>query len=359
MTDDTNKTEQEMLDQWTDMATGEGDAAPAEGAGTVNQRVLDQNEIDSLLGLDPTEDKNGVGAGIRALLDSNIISYERLPTLNLIFDKFERLLSTSMRQFTADNVDISIENMTSVRFGEYLNTIPLPSGMVAINAVGLEGYILMVYESRLIYAVVDVLLGGRKAKPAKVEGRQFSTIEISMIENLTAVILRDLGEAFSPVAPIEFVYERMESNPRFVAITPDTNACILVSIRMSLEGREGIMYFCLPYATLEPVREQLLQQSMGEKFGHDNIWENHLAATLYRSHITVKAVIAEKTMRLNQLLKWRLGDTIPLDVGPNSSIIMKCEGIPTLSGKMGKMDGRIAVKVYKTISDLNLEDELG
>lgn len=358
MTDDAKKTEQEMLDQWTNMAAGEGEA-PAEGAGAVNQRVLDQNEIDSLLGLDTAEDSGGVAAGIRALLDSNVISYERLPTLNLIFDRFERLLSTSMRQFTADNVDISIENMTSVRFGEYLNTIPLPSGMVAVNAVGLEGYILLVYESRLIYSVVDVLLGGRKAKPAKVDGRQFTTIERSMVENLTSEVLRDLGEAFSPVAPIEFVYERMETNPRFVAITADTNACILASIRMSLEGREGLMYFCLPYATLEPIREQLLQQSMGEKFGHDNIWENHLAATLYRSHIKVKAVMAERTMRLNQLLKWRLGDTIPLDITTQSPVTMKCEGISTLSGKMGKVDDRVAIKVYKTISDLNVEDELG
>jgi flagellar motor switch protein FliM len=348
------KTEEQLLDDWLNMAAEQGE----EETGPVDDRILDQNEIDSLLGLDTGDDNDGPG-GIRALLDNSVISYERLPLLEVIFDRFERLVSTSLRQFTADNVDISIDNITSVRFGEYLNNVPLPAGLVVINAVGLDDYILVVYESRLIYAVVDVLLGGRKARPAKIEGRQFTTIERRMVEDLSEVILSDLAKAFEPVAPIKFVYERMEVNPRFAAVSREGNAAVLVTVRVNLEEREGVIQFCMPYATLEPIRDQLLQSFMGEKFGHDNIWENHLSQELYHTTVEMRAVVDEVTYSLNDVLTWRLGDTIMLNAKKNTSVRMKCGNKVKLIGRMGKADDRMAVKVTHTISDINNAEQGG
>ena len=166
------KSEEELLAEWQNMASDEdvGDvdidaiAATADGGapdGPLGERILDQNEIDSLLGIDG-DDETEI-AGLRALVDTSVVNYERLPMLDVIFDKFERLLATSMRHFTGDNVDITIDNITTVRFSEFLNSVPLPAGIAVVNAVGLDDYILMIYESRLIYGVVDVLLGGRKA----------------------------------------------------------------------------------------------------------------------------------------------------------------------------------------------------
>jgi flagellar motor switch protein FliM len=349
-----DKTEDQLLDEWLNMAASQGEAEGA-AAPVVEERILDQNEIDSLLGIDKGTDQASKSRGIRALLDSNVISYERLPLLEIIFDRFERLLSTSLRQFTADNVDITIENITSVRFGEYLNNIPLPAGLVVVKAVGLDDYILVVYESRLIYAVVDILLGGRKARPAKIEGRSFTTIERNMVENLSEVVLNELGESFSPVAPIKFQFERMESNPRFAAISREGNAAILVTVRVNLEERDGVMQFCMPYATLEPIREQLLQQFMGEKFGHDNIWENHLAQELYHTNVELQVVLDEKKCSLNDVLNWKLGQTVLLNAKPNTNVRLKCGGIVKMIAAMGKAGDTMAVKILRNVSDINNE----
>lgn len=354
------KTEEELLDEWQNMAASEGeeddggddDMAAAMG---ITDRILDQNEIDSLLGVDGDDDD--ANRGIKALVNTSVVNYERLPMLDHVFDKFERYLSTSLRHFTADNVDITIESITSVRFGDYLNSIPLPAGMVVVNCTGLDDYILLVYESRLIYAVVDILLGGRKARPARIEGRNYTTIERSMVENLTGVVLNDLGEAFAPVAPVHFTAERMEVNPRFASITREGNAAILVTVRVNLEEREGTMEFCMPYATIEPIREQLLQQFVGEKFGQDNIWENHLAQELYHTEVDMMAELDSMQFSLAEVLKWRLGDTITLDAKQNSPIRMKCDDILKMVGHMGKLDDHKAVKVKRTIADINNERE--
>lgn len=367
--DEEPKSEEELLSEWQNMAAEEdeggadegeadgGDAVEAagdDGGAVMPERILDQNEIDSLLGLDTSGDEASVG--IRALLDTSVVNYERLPMLDVIFDKFERFLSTSLRHFTADNVDISIDSITSVRFGDFLNSVPLPAGIVVVNAVGLDDYILMIYESRLIYAVVDILLGGRKARPTRIEGRNFTTIERRIMDNLSDVVLGDLSEAFAPIAPIQFTAERMEVNPRFANITREGNAAILVTMRINLEERDGIIQFCLPYATLEPIREQLLQQFMGEKFGQDNIWENHLAQELFHTNVELDAVLDEQKVSLRDVLEWRLGDTIQFGAKIDSQIHLKSAEITKLIGTMGKSDDAKAIRVNRTIVDVNNDE---
>jgi flagellar motor switch protein FliM len=355
------KTEEEMMAEWEAMAAEEpaDDAAPEdvfEATSTIDERILDQDEIDSLLGIDKDEE-NLKNTGIRQLVNSSVISYEKLPMLSVIFDRFERLMSTSLRQFTADNVDIAIEAISSVRFGEYLNSIPLPAGISVVNAEGLGGSILMVYESKLIFGVVEVLLGGRKSKRSRVEDREFTKIERAMVAELTNMMLADLIGAFEPVAPVEFKYERMESNPRFAFVTQENNACILVSVRISLDGREGRVQFCMPYATLEPIREQLLQKFAGEKFGQDNIWENHLAQNLYDADVTVKAELDTVKVDLTEALKWKKGDVLKLNVKPNQPVRLHLEGITTLIGQVGNVDDKLAVKVLRTLSDVSNQEE--
>jgi flagellar motor switch protein FliM len=250
-------------------------------------------------------------------------------------------------------VDVTIVSMTSIRFGDYLNQIPLPAGIVVVNAVGLDDYVLLVYESDLIYAVVDVMLGGRKSKPLPVTGRSFTAIERKILDTLTEIALANLGEAFGPIAPVQFKAERMEVNPRFTVISQEANVAILVTVRVNLEGREGKMQFCLPYATLEPIREQLLQQFMGEKFGQDNIWENHLSQELYHTTMKMDAVLDTLTFSLSEVLEWRVGDTIMLDSRSHSPVQLACGGVVKLVGVMGRAMDYKAVRVTHTITDLN------
>lgn len=347
---DTPKTEEELLAEWQNMASG-ADAGADMGMGEVGQKILDQNEIDSLLGVN--KDSGPSNRGVKALLDQSVVNYEKLPMLERVFDQFERFLSTSLRHFTADNVDVTIVSITSARFGDYLNQIPLPAGLVVVNAIGLDDYIMLVYESQLIYSVVDVLLGGRKARPVPIVGRQFTTIERRIVDNLTDIVLRDLTTSFAPVSPVQFKMERMEVNPRFALISQETNVAIVVTVRVNLEGREGQMQFCLPYATLEPIREQLLQQFMGEKFGQDNIWENHLSQELYHTSLPLSAVLDQITLPLSQALNWKVGDTIMLDARPHSPIYVDCGGVTKLIGTMGRALDYKAVKVSHNVTDLN------
>lgn len=343
-----------MLNEWQNMAAGGGEAGGDDMAAAMaeqGQKVLDQNEIDSLLGVN--KDEGPATRGVKALLDQSVVNYEKLPMLERIFDQFERILSTSLRHFTADNVDVSVMSITSARFGDYLNQVPLPAGLIVVNAVGLEDYIMMVYENQLIYSMVDVLLGGRKARPVPVAGRQYSTIEKKIVDNMTEIVLKDLTQAFAPISPVTFKMERMEVNPRFALISQETNVAIIVTIRINLEGREGKLQFCLPYATLEPIREQLLQQFMGEKFGQDNIWENHLSQELYHTSVTLSAVLDELTIPLSQALEWKIGDTVMLDARPQSPIRMESGGVTKLVGTMGKALDYKAVKISHNVTDLN------
>ncbi len=345
-----DKTEEELLQEWQDMEASAGqDDGPSTGQ---PERILDQNEIDSLLGTDDDDERTGV----RILVDSNIVNYEKLPMLEVVFDKFERFLSTSLRHFTADNVEVTLINMTSVRFGDYLNNVALPAGIQVVKAEGLDDYVLLVYQSQLIYSVVDILLGGRKSRPSRVGDRSFTTIERSILDNMTEVVLNDLTEAFSSVSPVAFKAERMEVNPRFAMITRENNAAILVTIRINLEEREGTLQFCLPYATLEPVRDQLLQQFVGEKLGQDNIWENHLAQELFSTGVKMQAVLDEFPISLSDVMKWKIGDTLPLSTKSDSIIELALGGHSKLRGTMGRVMDQKAIMVQENVNDVNNEE---
>ncbi|MEQ9349794.1 MAG: flagellar motor switch protein FliM, partial [Alphaproteobacteria bacterium] len=151
-----------------------GDAGDHDGENA--DRILEQAEIDSLLGFGG--DGNGEAtSGVQAIINSALVSYERLPLLEVVFDRMVRLLTTSLRNFTSDNVEVSLDSVTSVRFGDYLNSIPLPAMLSVFRAEEWDNQGLLVIDSALIYSVVDVLLGGRRGTAARIEGRPYTTIE--------------------------------------------------------------------------------------------------------------------------------------------------------------------------------------
>ena len=271
-----------MAAEWAAMI--EGDGSDDDGGGA--DRVLNQDEIDNLLGFDPNAGGEVELTGVQALINSALVSYERLPMLEIVFDRLVRLSTTSLRNFTSDNVEVSLDSITSVRFGDYLNSIPLPAILSVIRAEEWENFGLLTVDSSLIYAMIDVLLGGRRAGGViRVEGRPYTTIEMALARRMIEVILEDTHRAFEPLTQVNFSLERLETNPRFAAISRPANAAILIDLRIDMDDRGGKIEILLPYATIEPIREQLLQMFMGEKFGRDPIWEGHLATeNLLRRH---------------------------------------------------------------------------
>jgi flagellar motor switch protein FliM len=326
----------------------EGDGPPPAGAeGLVgSERILNQDEIDSLLGFDLSDEEAAERTGIRAIINSALVSYERLPMLEIVFDRLVRLMTTSLRNFTSDNVEVSLDNISSIRFGDYLNSIPLPAILSVFRAEELNNYGLLTVDSNLIYSIVDVLLGGRRGTAAmRIEGRPYTTIERVLVQRMVEVVLADAREAFEPLTPVTFTLDRLETNPRFAAIARPANAAILVKLRIDMEDRGGRIELLLPYATLEPIRKMLLQQFMGEKFGRDNIWEGHLATELWTTNMEVRAVLDEQQVGLRQVLEMKVGDTIMLNATPDSLIELRAGTIPLTRGRMGRRNSHIAIRV--------------
>jgi flagellar motor switch protein FliM len=361
--------------EWGLALEAEGDAAAAQEAGTSEdaaaaqwgatvddgsgqfrsgkgntERILNQDEIDSLLGFSLADVTLSDRSGIRAIIDSAMVSYERLPMLEIVFDRLVRLMTTSLRNFTSDNVEVSLDRITSVRFGDYLNSIPLPAILAVFKAEEWDNFGLCTVNSSLIYSIIDVLLGGRRGQSAvRVEGRPYTTIETNLVKRMIEVILADAELAFRPLSPVKFNIDRLETNPRFAAISRPANAAILVRLRIDMEDRGGAIELLLPYATIEPIRAVLLQMFMGEKFGRDPTWEGHLATEIGQAQIGVDAVLYEASLPLRQMMKLSVGDTLTLDLKADALVKVRCGDVTLTEGRMGKVGDRVAVRVDKPL----------
>jgi flagellar motor switch protein FliM len=341
--------EERLAAEWAALAEDSGDSGDGGGGGG-STRVLNQDEIDSLLGFDQGGGGDGDNSGIIALVNSALVNYERLPMLEVVFDRLVRMMSTSLRNFTSDNVEVSLDQISSVRFGDYLNSIPLPAMLSVFKAEEWDNYGLMVVDSALIYSIVDVLLGGRRGTAAmRIEGRPYTTIERNLVERMVHVVLSDLSAAFDPLSPVTFRFDRLETNPRFATIARPANAAVLVKLRIDMEDRGGRLELMIPYATLEPVRELLLQMFMGEKFGRDSIWETHLASELLVTDVDMAAVLDEITMTLHDVLEWRVGTRILLNATPDGTIELRCGDVSMFQGRMGRKGGHIAVRIEREL----------
>ncbi len=332
----------------TDVSAPTDEAAPAASPVPAAKPagVLSQAEIDSLLGDTDSRDARGQQTGIERIVDAGLVSYERLPMLEIVFDRLVRSLSSSLRNFTGDNVEVDIDGIQSLRFGNYLNSLPMPAMLAVFKAEEWDNYGLLVIDSAMIYSIVDVLLGGRQgAAIMRMEGRPYTTIERSLIERLIKVVLAELQASFEPLTPVTFTFERLEVNPRFATISRLSNAAILTRMRIDMDDRGGRIELLLPYATLEPVRELLLQQFMGERFGRDRIWETHLAEELWETDVQLEAVLDEQTMPLSEVMKFEVGTQIVLAAPPGSSVQLRCGSVPLFQARVGRKQDRVAIRI--------------
>lgn len=308
-------------------------------------RLMSQEEIDTFLGFSSGEDQGG-RSGIQAIVDSGSVAYERLPMLEIIFERLVRLLSTSLRNFFTDNVEVTLESIRSVRFGDYINSIPLPSLLSVFRAEEWDNFGLVTIDSALAYSVLDTMFGGKRGQAApRIDGRPFTSIEIRLIHRVIALVLSDTQAAFRPLSPVTFTLDRIESNPRFVSISRPANAAIRVELKFDMEGRGGSLHLILPYATIEPIRELLLESFMGEKLGRDPIWENHLATEVWQADIDVTCVLHETQMPLKRVMKLEIGDTLMFDAKPDSTVSLRCGDFIVSNGRIGRVDDKIAVQV--------------
>ncbi|GHH23293.1 flagellar motor switch protein FliM [Sphingomonas glacialis] len=304
---------------------------------------FDQASIDAMFGGNAPVAKK---SGLKAVIESRVISHERLPMLEVVCEHMVRSFATSMRNLTSDAIDVSLDEITSIRFGEFMGRLALPAMIGVFNVVEWDNYGVITVESSLIYAVVDALLGGRRGGgPTRIEGRAFTTIETTLVSKMLELALTDFAAAFEPIDQIAIALERVETNPRFAAIAGPTNIAAVATFRVDMEGRGGKFSILLPYATIEPVREKLLQRFMGQKVGRGNIWEEHMATELLKTEVSVDVVLGEKVMRLEDVRSFAVGQTIALNTAPDDALEIQSGGVQMGRGQIGQRRNNVAVRL--------------
>ncbi|MCQ9155469.1 FliM/FliN family flagellar motor switch protein [Acidomonas methanolica] len=286
--------------------------------------------------------------GAELLLEHAAPSYERLPMLDVVCDRFVRVLMTTLRGVLNDNVVVAASSVTSDRFADRFEVLP-DNGMYAVfKAEEWENYGLLVFDAPLICMVIDSLLGGGglRKQASRVE-RRHTMIDRALIEPLVHSVLADLGQAFGPLCAVTFRFERLELSDRFVHIARATDGVVGASFTAQVGESRGTMTLILPHATLEPVRDVLLQQFMGEKFGHDATWEHHLSREIWTTNLEMEVVIEDDGLTLGDILPLRPGDQLVLRQGGASSARLRCGDRTLYQGRLGQLRGRLAFKVEK------------
>lgn len=320
------------------------------GAGLEGIAHFDQAGIDALFGDVPTEPLER-RSGLRAVLESRIVSHERLPMLEVVCERMVRSFATSMRNLTSDAIDVSLEDITSVRFGDFMGHVQLPAMLAVVRIEEWANFGIMTVESSLIYAVVDALLGGRRGLGnMMIDGRDFTTIESNLVSKMITLALAEFGQAFEPIEPITLQLERIETNPRFAAIARPSNVAAVATFRVDIDGRGGRFSLLFPYATLEPVRNKLIQRFMGEQLGRENIWQAHMEDELRKAEITLDVVLGERTLRLDEVRTLAVGQTISFHNVPDEPLSIECAGVPLALGQVGQRRNHIAVSLLTGVS---------
>lgn len=342
---DTNLSQEDQaLKDWEEMLKSEN-----------GNKSLDQSEIDNILGVKEAEDPNA-NKGITAVLAKAEQVYDNLPMLTIIFERFVRSLTTSLRNLILEPVEINITKQEALRFGVYLNTIPLPTVITVFKALEWENYGLMIIDNHLLFNLMDILFGGKNSSiPVKVEGRAYTNIEQALVRQISDVILNELGAGFDFLTPITFSSTSIETNPNLVSITRPGSPVVLLQIDVSINGKSGKVDIVLPYPTLEPVKDLLTHVFMGEKFGVDNEWEENLTTAIYDIDAPLTVVIVDKPTTLKKVAKLKVGDTIILAHKQEEDVTMKWGEVDVFKGRVGRVQEKVAFSVNKVLP--NNEEE--
>lgn len=321
---------------------------------TLDEAALDQSEIDDLF--DICMDDEQPTSGIEALLGGGRLQYRRLPLLEACFNRLLTTLCSSLRNLTWEQVELSLADITPIRFDNYIEAIPMPALISVYKAVQWNGQGLITIDSPLIYSIIDMLLGGRRTSTAlAIEGRSFTAIETTLIERVIKLVLLEMSAAFKPICKIAFEHERLESNPSLVSIVPPTATAVVFKIDVDMDDRGGCIEILIPDSTIEPVLELLQQGFMGDKFGQDPIWEGHWTNEVRLAEAEIEVDLGHQMMPLRELMALDVGSTVILNSKPGDLVTLTSGRIPLMRGKVGQVDDAVAIQVEEWIAPFKRE----
>jgi flagellar motor switch protein FliM len=320
--------------------------------------VLSQNEVDALLrGVgdgevetetdEPEESSEGVVP--YDLTSQEKILRGRLPTLDIINQMFSRLFRSTFSSLMRKSVDVSVVSTDTLKFGDFLRSLPVPSSLHIFRMEPFRGHGLLVVESKLVFSVVDNFFGGTGSSEAKITGRDFSTIEIRMIKNVVMNALEDLEKAWKPVHPVTTTYVRSEVNPQFAAIVPPSDMVLVLLFDIELETFSGSLTICLPYASIEPILPKLKASFQSEEMEVDQVWAKRMRSELLHTEVVAVAELGKAQLTPRELLNFKVGDTLMLTADVSEPLTMKIEGIEKVKGFPGVFRGNKAIQVEKIL----------
>lgn len=320
-------------------------------------QVLTQDEINALLrGLsdgdietENYENTQSEGARKYDLASQERIIRGRMPTMELIHDRFARSFRTSLSKFLGRSCFINVGGIEIVKFGLFMKKLPLPSSLHIYRMPPLQGYALLVVSTPLVFAIVDSLFGGHGTGKVKIEGREYTAIETRLIGKVVIMALETLKDAWAPIHPVDFVYVRSEFNPLAIAIVPPTDVVIIVTIEVELEQESTTITLCTPYSTIEPLRQKLSTGFQSTRLEIDTTVIRRMERNIRAADVNLSVELCKGKIKARDLVALQVGDVIPLDSSPTDEAIIKVEGVPKYKGYVGSYRGSRAVRVTEPI----------
>lgn len=333
-------------------------------------QVLSQSEVDALLAAvsegevtasDSSSGSNSSGSGgVRGIDDKKVVAYDltsqdriirgRLPQLEVIYEKFMRAFRVSLSSSLRKIASISLTSTEFLKFGEFINTLPLPTCMSVLRFGNLRGSALMVIESKLAYALVDSFFGGADRPYTKIDGKDFTPIELSIVRKVVELGIHDLENAWASVEKIGCSFVRTEVNPQFVGIVPPTDVVIASTFDVELENATGTISMVIPYSTIEPIKHKLSNGFQVESDQTDKkLWTAIIKEQLMDTHLEIKVSLGETEILLKDLMEMKAGDVIPLTQDATGELNVQVEGVAKFKGYYGNHHGTVAVQVTRPI----------
>ena len=320
----------------------------------MSESFLSQEEVDALL-VGVTGESQAVAQDVAR--DGEVRVYDmssqerivrgRMPTMEVVNERFARNLRLGLFNFIRRTPEISVGTISVQRFSAFLSELAVPTNFNIMAVRPLRGNALVVCDPSLIFGVIDTLYGGHGKYQARIEGREFSATESRVIGRIVAVIAEEYKKAWQRIYPIELVYQRSEMQPQFANVATPSEIVISTSFQLEIGEIAGSVHVCLPYATLEPIRDVLYSSTQGDSEEVDRRWINLLTREIQAVEITVVAELARTRTTVEQLLAMKAGDFIELDREPR--IQAKVDGVPLFECHYGTHNSKYAIRIDKNL----------
>jgi flagellar motor switch protein FliM len=317
--------------------------------------LLSQDEIDALLhgvsgGDVETETDEEIPEGEARGYDftsQDRIVRGRMPTLEMINERFARYFRISLFNMLRRAGEISVSGVQMLKFAEYVHSLFVPTSLNLVRVHPLRGTALFVLEPKLVFALVDNFFGGGGRFHTKIEGREFTPTELRVIQMVLDIAFKDLSQAWTPVMNVEFDYQGSEVNPHFANIVSPTEVVVVNTFRVELEGGGGDMHVTMPYSMVEPIRQLLDAGVQSDSSDRDERWTRAIREEMKQARVDLKSMLVEATISLRDLKEMRAGDVIPIDIP--ELVTLEAVDTPVFRGKFGIYNGSRAVKILRKI----------